>query len=607
MFCVRVAPLSHGGRYDELTYFSATAFPEGAIIRAPFRTRDIQVLVLSCTPVAHTKSILRSADFTTRKLPSQEVSACIPHAHLLALTETARLQCIRDGVLFSTLFSHLVLETASTNTKKTEPCKDTRPIFFLEGAQRERVSFYRSLARTELARGYSTLLVAPTGEEAVRIASLLKEEHPVLLHTHMRAKKKTLARAREDTPTIFIVSPSFAPLPRHDIRTIIIECEHASSYTRIRPPLIDIRVFLTSLVKHTGASFFVGDAFLRHTHVAQVAQGKGCGISLLSPTPSLPHTHLIDRTQETKTSEWRTIGDTLFKEIQATLAQEKNIFLHTVRKGFAPLTVCADCGSSVLCPACASPLLLRAGEGGKHVYTCRCGTRLSANISCPSCKGWRLVALGVGIDRVVNELQERFPETSVFVLSRDTASTHLRAEKIVREWNDAKGSILVGTDFALPFFETAPLLASISLDTLLSLPEWNAHERTAHTLAHLRDHAEKTFLVQTQHPSPVFDAVFSFDRRGFDETERTLRARFGYPPYGTLVRIWFQTPILEYEKQKEHLVQTLTPHQIRFSTPERKNSETLVGIGTLLTPMLDDTLAHLLTDLPPHYVVRIEN
>jgi len=83
----------------------------------------------------------------------------------------------------------------------------------------------------------------------------------------------------------------------------------------------------------------------------------------------------------------------------------------------------------------------------------------------------------------------------------------------------------------------------MSIDSLLSISAWRAHEYALSTLFYIRDHTEKTLLIQTrQSESEVMRAVGTGNPTEFFRTELTDRAQFLYPPFATFIGLtWVGT------------------------------------------------------------------
>ena len=82
---------------------------------------------------------------------------------------------------------------------------------------------------------------------------------------------------------------------------------------------------------------------------------------------------------------------------------------------------------------------------------------------------------GVGLQRVLEELQKRFPETPVHVFDRTAVSTNTAARKLIQQWDTQTKTILLGTEMSLTYLKNVRNISCtgiVSLDTLFSIPDF---------------------------------------------------------------------------------------------------------------------------------------
>ena len=97
------------------------------------------------------------------------------------------------------------------------------------------------------------------------------------------------------------------------------------------------------------------------------------------------------------------------------------IFLYAARKGMASITICGDCGNNVVCLECGSSVVLHTKETGNFFLCHRCGERRSAEEVCKVCGSWKLMPLGIGIEKVKGEFQ-----AGDLVVMRDSKGEYAR-------------------------------------------------------------------------------------------------------------------------------------------------------------------------------------
>jgi len=191
----------------------------------------------------------------------------------------------------------------------------------------------------------------------------------------------------------------------------------------------------------------------------------------------------------------------------------------------------------------------------------KCGERRPADETCANCGGWRLAPLGVGIDRVKEEILERFPGTAVFKIDADTTRTEAQISEALNKFKGKPGSILLGTEMALPHIsEPIDHIAVASLDSLFALPDYRIEERVMYALVRLRSLAARSIMVQTRR---IEERVFEYGLKGnlsdFHRSVLDGRKRFGYPPFSVLVKITLEGKKEEIAKNMGEIQALLAP------------------------------------------------
>ena len=78
MFVIHVTPLIRGTQLESLSYFSSVDYSIGSFLNVPVRGKTEAAIVLSSKPVSTTKTALKAATFSLRKLPNQTDPIILP-------------------------------------------------------------------------------------------------------------------------------------------------------------------------------------------------------------------------------------------------------------------------------------------------------------------------------------------------------------------------------------------------------------------------------------------------------------------------------------------------------------------------------------------------
>ena len=82
MFVIQVIPLIRGTQLESLSYFSGKEYPIGSFIEVPIRGKQQRAIVTEIRPVSSTKTALKAATFSLRKLPNQLDPVVLPESLL---------------------------------------------------------------------------------------------------------------------------------------------------------------------------------------------------------------------------------------------------------------------------------------------------------------------------------------------------------------------------------------------------------------------------------------------------------------------------------------------------------------------------------------------
>ncbi|MBI4708876.1 MAG: primosomal protein N' [Candidatus Portnoybacteria bacterium] len=264
---------------------------------------------------------------------------------------------------------------------------------------------------------------------------------------------------------------------------------------------------------------------------------------------------IVDLRQELKEGNYSIFSRQLQKSINEALKNKQQIILFINRRGAATFVLCRDCGYVAKCPNCDAPLTYhfeRNNSGFKPILICHhCGHKESPPTLCPKCQGIRIKAFGSGTQRVEIEAQKLFSaqggphsaeKPKILRLDSDTAPTSKEQTKIIEEFKEKKGNILIGTQMMLNDSSIkAGVVAIISADTLLHLPDFGSDERTFQTINQLRALSISHFFIQTYNPqSKIIQLAAQGDFKSFYQQEIETRQALKYPPFSQLIKLIFR-------------------------------------------------------------------
>ncbi|MFM7084996.1 MAG: primosomal protein N' [Hyphomicrobium sp.] len=263
---------------------------------------------------------------------------------------------------------------------------------------------------------------------------------------------------------------------------------------------------------------------------------------------ALPHITPIDLRKEPP-EKGRWLSPRLVAAVQDCLAKGKQSLLFLNRRGYAPLTLCRKCGHRFECPQCTAWLVEHRFKN--RVICHHCGFFMPIPDKCTKCgEVDALVACGPGVERVAEEVGERFPQARIAILSSDVISSLSEMRAIIQKIEEGSIDIIIGTQIVAKGhnFPHLGLVGVVDGDLGLALGvDPRAGERTFQLLNQVTGRAGRTFgdgqgFIQTHLTEhPVMQAILSGEREEFLTREIEVRQRGVLPPFGRLASIILST------------------------------------------------------------------
>jgi len=342
-------------------------------------------------------------------------------------------------------------------------------------------------------------------------------------------------------------SALFAPLA--SLGLIIIDEEHEWTYKQEdKSPRYHARDAAIKLAQLSDAVVILGSATpdIGSFHKAQ--QGEYQIVELKERiTPRgyspLPEVSIVDLREELKAGNTSLLSHSLLTAMKETLAQSEQIILFLNRRGTATFVRCRNCGFVFRCPRCSIALTYHSAEKRLICHRCRYSTPVSP--SCPRCFQRNIRFLGIGTQRVEEEVRHFFPEARLLRWDRDVITKRYAHEELLKNFRDHKADVLIGTQMIAKglHLPQVTLAGVISADTGLNFPDFRSSERTFQLLCQVAGRAGRgvkagKVIIQTYSPDNyIIEAAAKHDYLGFYYKEIDYRRRYNYPPFSQLVRL----------------------------------------------------------------------
>jgi primosomal protein N' (replication factor Y) len=378
-------------------------------------------------------------------------------------------------------------------------------------------------------------------------------------------------------------SALFAPLP--NLGLIIIDEEHEWTYKQEdKSPRYHARDVAIRLAQLSDAVVILGSATpdIGSFHKAQ--QGEYQLVELKERiTPRgyspLPEVSVVDLREELKAGNTSLFSRSLLAAMKETLAQGEQIVLFLNRRGTATFVRCRNCGFVFRCPRCSIALTYHSVE--KRLICHRCRYSIPVPQSCPQCSRRNLRFLGIGTQRVEEEIRHFLPEARLLRWDRDVITRRYAHEELLKNFRNHKADVLIGTQMIAKGLDLpqVTLAGVISADTGLNFPDFRSSERTFQLLCQVAGRAGRgvkagKVIIQTYSPDNyTIEAAARHDYLGFYHKEIDYRRRYNYPPFSQLVR-------LVYSHTNEELCRREAERVYRLILEERAR-EGMIGFNII--------------------------
>jgi primosomal protein N' len=572
MKIVTVIPLKKGAGREDLTYFSAKDIPDGSIVTVSLRNKKVLGLVIASEDATRVKSNIKGMPFNLKKISEVKEHSIFLKGYLDSAMEISKYFAGSKNNGITSLIPAIwrenydkIAELKNSEARpgapglasfETSPEKNLKPEKLLFQAPLEdRLSFYKTFIRGSFAEKKSVFIVLPTEYDIKTFGESLSrgiEQFTFAVHGNAKKIIKKFEQIITLThPVLILGTAPFLSIPRPDFGTIIVEHESSNIYKMIPKPHFDLRLFAELLAVKINAKFILGDTLLRYETIARENsdglaplhplsfrinfQGQ---IEILNPRVK---TEALLPFDGSKASVFKILSDESVQEIKNTIAQRKNVFIFSLRKGLATMTICRDCGEIMSCEKCGAPLVLYLSHRGKkRMFVCnRCEGEISGEKLCAFCGSWNLTPLGIGTDTVYEYVKETFSKTKIFKLDKESIRTAKGAEKTLKEFEENGGSILIGTEMAFFYLQkNVPLSIVASFDSLWNLPSFKMGEKIIQIILSMVNKTAEKLIIQTKNENdPAILAIKSENLLSFVREELEDRKKLNYPPFKRFIKI----------------------------------------------------------------------
>ena len=351
-------------------------------------------------------------------------------------------------------------------------------------------------------------------------------------------------------------SAVFAPLS--NLGLIVIDEEHTQTYKQESNPkyhAIDVAI---ERAKNNNAKVVLGSATpsLESYSRTLVNQYRLVKLNTRANNKPLPTVSIVDMNNEKRGTYFSKL---LIEEINDKLEKNEQIILLLNRRGYASFITCSSCGYVSKCPNCDVTLTYHKSSDMERCHYCGYATR--RHDICPNCHEKAIRNLGVGTEKIEEELNKLF-NARIIRMDFDTTSTKGAHEKIINSFRNHEYDILLGTQMIAKGldFPLVTLVGVINADTSLMIPNFRSSEYTFQLLSQVsgrsgRSDREGSVIIQTYNPDHyAIRLAKTQDYNLFFKEEMSIRKKLNYSPYYFLVSVKIISKDYELAKKESTLI-----------------------------------------------------
>lgn len=428
----------------------------------------------------------------------------------------------------------------------------THPVkpFLLQGVTGSgKTEVYIRLVREALRQGKGAVILVPEIVLTPQMISWFRSRFGnamAVLHSRLSAGERfdEWRRIRKGDARIVIGARSAVFAPVEKLGVIIVDEEHEQTYLSDRFPQYDAREIAASRGKREGAAVLLASATPSIVSYAMTRRGDYTLIEMPHRVLNrpLPKIHLVDMRQELRMGNHGMFSGLLQQKLEECIAGNHQAMLFINRRGYASSVNCRKCGETIKCSRCDVSMTYHSFDQTLRCHYC--GEIRPMPKACPTCGSPYIKPMGIGTQKVEEELNRLFPGAGVIRMDIDTTSEKNAHFELVDRFRAGQAKILLGTQMIAKGldFPQVTLVGAVMADLTLNFPDYRAAERTYQLLVQVAGRAGRgeqpgEVVIQTYQPDHyAIQSAAKQDYRAYFNQEFGRRKNDLYPPFTMMAR-----------------------------------------------------------------------
>jgi primosomal protein N' (replication factor Y) len=373
-----------------------------------------------------------------------------------------------------------------------------------------------------------------------------------VLHSHLSDSERHRFWQRIARGEVEVIvgarSAVFAPAPH--LGLIVIDEEHETTFKQDSTPRYHAREVARKRAELENIPLLLGSATPTLESWSRAARGVDELLRLPKRVAGrpMPPVNIVDIRTDPFCQGGAAIGRALQLAMQEALKAGGQVILFLNIRGYSPVLFCRSCGEGVKCPHCDITLTWHKAENLAKCHFCEFQGPPPAK--CLKCQALELKLVGIGTQRLEQEVRSRFPKVASLRMDSDSMRRHGSHEAALESFRRGDVQILLGTQMIAKGldFPNVTLVGVINADTLLHQPDLRASERTFQLIAQVAGRTGRSsrggrVLVQTCSPTePAIVLASRHDFEAFARAELEHRRETNSPPFQHWARVIVRGP-----------------------------------------------------------------
>jgi len=331
--------------------------------------------------------------------------------------------------------------------KESETYLKNNSVLLLNGITGSgKTEVYMRLIEKELSLGHQALFLVPEIGLTPQTANVLTARFGDLISvihsgTSPKVRASVWVAAQKGLARLVVGTRSAIFTPFASLGIIVVDEEHDQSYKQQSGLMYSARDLAVVKAQKLNSKLLLGSATPSFESLFNVKNKKYASVEInkrVFSTP-LPENKIIDLRLHPIS---KGLTKPLIKDIAEQIDKNKQVLLFLNRRGYAPLTVCEECGHIEECPRCDTSLVLHKTI---RLLKCHhCSYQKTQPKLCGECSSNNILA-GKGTQQLEEGLKEQFPNEKILRIDRDTTRSQKKREFAMGLAHSGKAKILIGT------------------------------------------------------------------------------------------------------------------------------------------------------------------